>query len=583
MARAKRQASLAQVVAALAASGGNVSAAGRALRAAGYRASRQTIARRRDAAAAAGHVVEFPPWTPSQGEARPADYGAPGKPLIAGQVGGVEVVRRPLPARGRVRRYILAGATNNTPIHAQFWRGLEALADRWGAEILIRRLAYNLNAYRRLGAETELTAAGDSAGAEVYYAEQVRPHICEDRVELAPGLHWCGDIPITATAADPLSGLQTISGAASGIFAATSVALEAIATPKHLPAKMNFTTGAVTMRNYSRTKTGEKARWHHAYAALLVEVDSDGDWFARQLIAGEGGRFNDLGLTIDGETITPGDNLAAITLGDIHAVKCAAPVRDAIIGPGGLVDQLRPRELHTHDLHDHESRNHHTRGKPFERFRLYRNGRDTVLDELKHSASFLALAARDWLAVVVVDSNHHDHLERYLQESDWRDDPPNMRFHLRAAERRLQAIEEGERDFLLFEWACREAGAPLEAIFLRPDQSHVVEGVECGQHGHNGPNGARGSVRNLARMGSKSNIGHGHGPGIRQGCWMAGVTGGDPVTLDMGYNKGPGNWVRAHIGTYIGGKRTMIIMRGLKFRAEGEIERADTSKQMETR
>lgn len=53
----------------------------------------------------------------------------------------------------------------------------------------------------------------------------------------------------------------------------------------------------------------------------------------------------------------------------------------------------------------------------------------------------------------------------------------------------------------------------------------------------------------------------------------AGVTADDLKTLDMTYNKGPSSWVRAHIATYKnGGKRTFIMQRGTKFRAEGAIE-----------
>jgi len=511
-------------------------------------------------------VVCQPNLPAAEASAAPASE----KPLVAGAVGGVEIIRRPLPPSGQVRRYILTSATNNTPIHAKFWQGIQTLAAHWSAEIMVRRIAYNLNAYRRMGAETELRSGEDAGPDEVFYDPAIAPYLSEERIELAPGLQWCGDIPITATAADPLSGLQTISGEASGIFAATALQMDSIPTPKHLPAKLNLTTGCATLRNYSRTKTGEKARWHHSYAALLIEVDSDGDWFPRHLIGNDAGAFNDLGLYIDGDDIHEADNIAAITLGDLHAAKLHAAVRSVIFGPGGMIDTLRPEEIHAHDLHDQESRNHHSRSKAFERFRLFRNGRDTILDELMLSAAVLQDAAALGVKIVVVDSNHHDHLERHLQEADWRDDPPNMRFHLEAAARRLQAIEEGDRDFLLFEWACRRAGAPESVHFLRPDQSYVVEGIECGQHGHNGPNGARGGLRNFARMGTKSNIAHIHSPGRYQGCLAAGVTAGDMETLNMGYNKGPGSWARAHIVTYYGGKRTHLIMRGLKYRAVGE-------------
>ena len=132
----------------------------------------------------------------------------------------------------------------------------------------------------------------------------------------------------------------------------------------------------------------------------------------------------------------------------------------------------------------------------------------------------------------------------------------------------LAAIEDEDNGFHLLEWACREMGAPGAAVFLQPDQSWQVEGIECGLHGDKGPNGSRGSARSIAKTGSKSTIGHSHSAGIFEGCWQTGVTAGTLDDLDMGYNSGPSSWSRALVATYRGGKRTMLIMRGLQWRAD---------------
>ena len=43
-------------------------------------------------------------------------------------------------------------------------------------------------------------------------------------------------------------------------------------------------------------------------------------------------------------------------------------------------------------------------------------------------------------------------------------------------------------------------------------------------HGDKGPNGARGSIRNLRRIGIRSVIGHTHSPGIDEGCYQVGTS-----------------------------------------------------------
>lgn len=487
------------------------------------------------------------------------------RPIADGRIDPREAQARALPGPGEVATYLITGAVNNTHIHPAFWRNLQALARHYDAEIIVRPIHYNLNAYRRMGADTEDESA---EGDEIWFDPAVRPYLSTDRVALAPDCHFAGDAPITATAATPLSGYDTFTGRASGIFAATKVEMRSVATMRAEPAKLLFTTGAVTQRNYTETKTGQKADHHHTYGAMLVEVDSAGQWWPRHIIAGEDGTCNDIGLTVRGGRVRPANNIAALTPGDIHVAQLDQSIRSTLFGPGGMVDVLRPAELHLHDLHDHLSRSHHNARDPFKLFQLRQAGKDSVLDEVRADADFLKYCHRDWLQTVVIASNHDDHLRRWVTDADWKSDPINARFYLRCAERMLGAIEDEDNGFHLLEWACREMGAPGAAVFLQPDQSWQVEGIECGLHGDKGPNGSRGSARSIAKTGSKSTIGHSHSAGIFEGCWQTGVTAGTLDDLDMGYNSGPSSWSRALVATYRGGKRTMMIMRGLQWRAD---------------
>jgi hypothetical protein len=51
------------------------------------------------------------------------------------------------------------------------------------------------------------------------------------------------------------------------------------------------------------------------------------------------------------------------------------------------------------------------------------------------------------------------------------------------------------------------------------------------------------------------NIGHGHGPGIREGAYMAGTL----SRRDAAWaNKGPGDWQPASTFTYPNGKRSLV-------------------------
>lgn len=128
-----------------------------------------------------------------------------------------------------------------------------------------------------------------------------------------------------------------------------------------------------------------------------------------------------------------------------------------------------------------------------------------------------------------------------------------------------KAIKRSYEDFQIFSHACRSVNEDMENVtFLSEDESHLICGdIECGQHGHNGNNGARGSIIAFQKQGKRFNVGHAHSATIKDGVYVAGVSG----KLDMGYNVGGSSWSNSHIVTYSNGKRTIITLKNGKWRA----------------
>ena len=106
--------------------------------------------------------------------------------------------------------------------------------------------------------------------------------------------------------------------------------------------------------------------------------------------------------------------------------------------------------------------------------------------------------------------------------------------------------------FLL--WLARAAIPNVRA--LGGDESFVLGGVELAMHGDRGPNGARGSIRNLRRIGIRSIIGHTHSPGIDEGCNQTGTS----TRLRLEYNHGASGWLNAHVLLNADGKRQLIVI-----------------------
>lgn len=488
------------------------------------------------------------------------------KPLAGGTADIRTPKRLPLPKKGKVKRYLLTAAQNNTHVHDAFWRNLNAFAAEFDAEIHVSRFTYNKNAFAQ--AEVKPGTKSESDYDNLWYDERLAPFYSDAPLQLAPGLVWCGEMNILPTAVRPLSGFETYTGRNSGIFPHVKIALESIVAMAGEGTKFNYTTGAVTLRNYIQKKAGLKADFHHAFGALLVEVDDSGAWFCRQINASNDGTFYDLNVKVQRGRVTVGHRVEAINWGDFHAAQTDPGVLALGWGEGGMIDQLRPRYQFMHDLFDMRSRGHHDMKNCHAMFERFVENTESVEQEVKITAAALHQVARKFCKTVVVDSNHDNHLERWLREGDHKTDPVNARFYLQAQRAKYDAIAMRNKSFHLLEWALRWNSCPPTVRFLRQDESFIVApghggGVECGMHGDLGPNGARGAIRNIAKLGRKANIGHSHSAGIHDGIYQAGTS----SRLRLEYTKGPSSWSHSHIVTYQNGKRCIVTMYAKKWRA----------------
>ncbi len=451
-------------------------------------------------------------------------------------------------------RFVFTSAQNNTYVHKEFLKALETFCERNGAQLIVGTFNYNKNGFQ------------NGPSSETWFDKSIRKYILNEPKIIADGLLWCGELDILPTAVNPLSGFHSYTQESSGIVPHAKVQLESLPTTKYKDARHLYTTGAITLQNYIPQKAGQKAAFHHVFGATLVEVDEDGDWFARQLIAESGtGNFYDLdtyymstGEVVDNQIVE------AINWGDIHAAKLDNVVAYASwLRDDSMLDVLRPKYQFVHDVYDMAYRNHHNIKDPYFRFEQFTNGQESVKSEVILTTKVIESMMRDFTNIVVVESNHDLALERWLKEQDYKTDPVNSIFFLEMQLATYKALEAG-KPFHVFQHACRQVNDNMnEVLFLGTDESFVLCNIEFGAHGHNGNSGARGSTRAFQMLGLRHNIGHQHSCGIKDGVYVAGVSG----EMDMGYNKGGSAWSHSHIITYENGKRTIVTIKNGKWRA----------------
>ena len=502
------------------------------------------------------------------------------EPVFEGQLHVLDLKEFAVPKRG-VKRYILTSAQNNTHLHDGLWDNLIALKDHYNARLMVGRFTYIKSGLGVRGDKAQFVAMKRETlydGDTLVWDPRIEPYLADERIELAPGLVWCGEWQRLPTTKRPLSGYETYTGRKSGIFPHAKYEMQSVAAGKFEDTKFNWTTGTCTMRNYIVRGAGLQATFHHGYGALLVEVDPDGNWFVRQLMADSEGTIHDLDVRVEDGKVTTGNRVEAITFGDIHVQELDKVCNQL---SASMMDYLRPKYAFYHDVLNFGSRNHHERKDPFKRLERLTKGQEDVRFEVEQAMEYVANRSSHWQDCqhIVVDSNHDRALERWLRESDWREDPINMEFFMESALAKVRAIKAGDVRWHMMKHWFRQTNYNQEWLtngddpfdnvyFLDEDESFVLcedanGGIECGMHGHLGPNGARGGAAAFAKMGRKANVGHTHQAGIYDGIFTAGTS----SKLDMGYNRGPSSWSHSHIITYPNGKRAIVTMFNKKWRA----------------
>jgi hypothetical protein len=338
-----------------------------------------------------------------------------------------------------------------------------------------------------------------------------------------------------------------------------------------MPVKMVYTTGAVTLMNYLQKKLGIKAEHHHRYAFLLVEVDSAGNWWVRQVAARKNGKtVQDLNVLVEnGELVSIDAKAEAITWGDLHSTIAQPEVVEASLV---MLDTLQPKHQFLHDIMEGASTNRHLQGKfePYKRFHTWLRGLHRVDEELKQTRVVIEKYLRPWCKTVVPDSNHdRAWLRSWLENYEYRFDPANAELFLRLQNFAYAEIRKGTlpKNINLSEQAfVVETGMKPGAVkFLLPDESYEVKEVECGCHGHMGPNGAFGSPTNLSKIGKKATTAHTHSAGIYHGLFVAGTS--TKLTPEWTYTQGPSSWSHSHVILYPNGQRTIVTMKNGRWRA----------------
>lgn len=315
--------------------------------------------------------------------------------------------------------------------------------------------------------------------------------------------------------------------------------MEIVATGNNTTPRMLHTTGCITLPEYLPNRVGAIAHDQHILGGLIVEVDQDKFW-VRQVQFAPDGSFCD----IDGYKYTAGKrkriSAAGFRPGDIHVGR---EDRDVLLADGRLCGVIKPSETFVEDVFDGESISHHTQKQRITYGKRSFKTLEEELDQCRFTLNDIAMYVGG--KIVVVDSNHHDHLGRYLEEGRYIKDDNHEVAHQMVCE-----IYRGEDPLKL------RIDPDNKFTWLTSESDYYVEGVQMAGHGHLGAGGSRGSLAQLERAYGSGMSGHAHTPAIRGKMFQVGHS----SEKRHGYNRGICTWLNTRGVVWPGGQCQLVTV-----------------------
>lgn len=425
------------------------------------------------------------------------------------------------------KRFIISWAQNNTPVHSKFLENIKAYAEFIDAGIHIIAGRYK-----------NPTSVFTDKNYDVWSPE-LAEYLDANRHDIHKYLSILSDVKIQPTAVNPMSGLEGMSGINSCIFGAPKVQLDVIGALEGYKPKLMLTTGAVTLKNYTDSKSGKKGEFHHMLGFVVVEIKDEEKFFVRQVTANTDGDFTDLYYSVKNGVVNKIDSVAAVVLGDVHLGQTDEAVMDSTIE---MLDKLKPEHTVIHDLFDGYSISHHDMKDPIKMYRKSVEGKDSLKKEIDNMLSWVDSMRK--YNLVVVRSNHDDFVDRWIINTDWKRNIPNSVEYMEYAKVLLEAKAPNG----IIPYIINQKFSDVKTLG-RMDSFKVMK-WELAVHGDYGQNGSQGSITQFRRLNTKLVIGHSHTPGRKDGVLQVGTS----TKKRLGYNLGASTWLNSHVIIHQDGK-----------------------------
>ena len=379
-----------------------------------------------------------------------------------------------------MKTYIVTSAQNNTPVHKDFYECLKKMERKLNAEILVIPFRYkNPTSLFTDRQEAEEHWDVDVIGGEIDLSKKCT----------------ISTIKAIPTTKRPLSGISELcSGKRSFIIGSPVISHEVVPRLEGEPSYL-ISTGACTVENYTDSRSGKLGEFRHKIGAVIVDIHSSGHAHFRH-VEFKGGMVCDISGTYKPKTRTSKPDVSAMVFGDLHSCNCD---EKAFKTAKRVARSLKPKQIVIHDALDFVENSHHKRGDFRHTFKDYMSLKDE-LEYLRKQISDTAKIA----PVSIVKSNHDEHLDRWIVETDPR------------------GLKDGDLIRLWCEITVKlSEGFHVDALhaalgdmnnvdFWDRNDNVKIAGYYVSQHGDLGVSGTRGTAVGISNMPIRTITGHTH-------------------------------------------------------------------------
>lgn len=361
------------------------------------------------------------------------------------------------------------------------------------------------------------------------------------------------DAQLNPQQVNPLTGLDRIRNKkavdtnTSLIVASSKQMYEPRASGNSKKPRVLYSTGCITKPEYLRNRVGRIAEEDHEIGGLIVELKNN-KFFIRPVQIDENGTFIDLGKRYYPSGKVKNERAEFINIGDEHAGHHSPQLRKTL---HSILKTLNPKAVGRNDVFDGTSISHHLENNYYAKSKLPQHFK-SLKEELKVTKEVLfdimPHISKD-CKVYMIDSNHHDFLDRYLKSGRYIKDSINYDIAHRMVVMKL----DGKNPLKEF------VDPEDKLIWLKTNDDVYVEGYQINSHGHMGPDGARGSNINIEKVFGKVMKAHDHKIVKRYGL----ISCGHFSENRHGYNNGPSTWLPGLGVIYKGGQvQTITVIDG---------------------